>query len=55
MIGRTDGNGLLTSTNAQPIVRHNIFLENGRPVRRRNAERSQNRFAEILARAAAVG
>lgn len=29
-------------------------LENGRPVRTRNAERSQNRFAEVLARAAAV-
>jgi serine-type D-Ala-D-Ala carboxypeptidase/endopeptidase (penicillin-binding protein 4) len=31
------------------------ILENGRPVRKRNAERSQNRFAEILARAAVVG
>lgn len=30
------------------------ILENGRPVRTRNAERSQNRFAQVLARAAAV-
>jgi D-alanyl-D-alanine carboxypeptidase/D-alanyl-D-alanine-endopeptidase (penicillin-binding protein 4) len=28
-------------------------VENGRPVRTRNAERSQNRFAQVLARAAA--
>ncbi|MBZ0268926.1 DUF1565 domain-containing protein [bacterium] len=37
LIGRTDGNGLLTSANAQPIVRHNVFLENGQtdPVRGR--------------------
>lgn len=31
LIGRTDGNGLLTAANASPIVRHNIFLENGIP------------------------
>jgi D-alanyl-D-alanine carboxypeptidase/D-alanyl-D-alanine-endopeptidase (penicillin-binding protein 4) len=30
------------------------ILENGRPVKTRNAERSQNRFAQVLARAAAV-
>ena len=30
------------------------ILENGRPVRTLNAERSQNRFAEVLARAAVV-
>jgi D-alanyl-D-alanine carboxypeptidase/D-alanyl-D-alanine-endopeptidase (penicillin-binding protein 4) len=30
------------------------ILENGRPVRTRNAERSQNRFAQLLARAAAT-
>lgn len=30
-------------------------LENGHPVKTRNAERSQNRFAQVLARAAAVG
>jgi D-alanyl-D-alanine carboxypeptidase/D-alanyl-D-alanine-endopeptidase (penicillin-binding protein 4) len=30
------------------------ILENGRPVRTLSAERSQNRFAEVLARAAAV-
>ena len=29
LIGRTDGNGLLTSLQAVPSVRHNIFLENG--------------------------
>lgn len=29
LIGRTDGNGLLTSAESQPVVRHNIFLENG--------------------------
>jgi PBP4 family serine-type D-alanyl-D-alanine carboxypeptidase len=28
------------------------ILENGRPVRTRNAEQSQNRFAQVLARAA---
>jgi len=31
------------------------ILENGRPVRTRNAEQSQNRFAQVLARAAAAG
>ncbi len=31
LVGRTDGNGLLTASNAAPIVRHNIFLENGIP------------------------
>lgn len=31
LVGRTDGNGLLTATNAAPIVRHNIFVENGIP------------------------
>jgi D-alanyl-D-alanine carboxypeptidase/D-alanyl-D-alanine-endopeptidase (penicillin-binding protein 4) len=31
------------------------ILENGRPVKTRNAERSQNRFAQVLARAAAAG
>jgi D-alanyl-D-alanine carboxypeptidase/D-alanyl-D-alanine-endopeptidase (penicillin-binding protein 4) len=31
------------------------ILENGHPVRTRNAERSQNRFAQVLARAAATG
>jgi serine-type D-Ala-D-Ala carboxypeptidase/endopeptidase (penicillin-binding protein 4) len=30
------------------------ILENGRPVRTANAERSQNRFAQVLARAASV-
>jgi D-alanyl-D-alanine carboxypeptidase/D-alanyl-D-alanine-endopeptidase (penicillin-binding protein 4) len=30
------------------------IVENGRPVKRRNAERSQNRFAQVLARAAAA-
>jgi D-alanyl-D-alanine carboxypeptidase/D-alanyl-D-alanine-endopeptidase (penicillin-binding protein 4) len=30
-------------------------VENGRPVRTSNAERSQNRFAEVLARAATAG
>jgi D-alanyl-D-alanine carboxypeptidase/D-alanyl-D-alanine-endopeptidase (penicillin-binding protein 4) len=30
------------------------ILENGRPVKTANAERSQNRFAEVLARAAAA-
>jgi hypothetical protein len=29
LIGRTDGNGLLTNVNAAPSVRHNLFLENG--------------------------
>jgi D-alanyl-D-alanine carboxypeptidase/D-alanyl-D-alanine-endopeptidase (penicillin-binding protein 4) len=29
------------------------ILENGRPVKTRNAEQSQNRFAEVLAHAAA--
>ncbi len=29
LIGRTDGNGLLTSGSASPSVRHNLFLENG--------------------------
>jgi D-alanyl-D-alanine carboxypeptidase/D-alanyl-D-alanine-endopeptidase (penicillin-binding protein 4) len=31
------------------------ILENGRPVRTPNAERTQNRFAQVLARAAAAG
>jgi D-alanyl-D-alanine carboxypeptidase/D-alanyl-D-alanine-endopeptidase (penicillin-binding protein 4) len=31
------------------------ILENGRPVRTEKAEQSQNRFAQVLARAAAVG
>lgn len=37
LVGRTDGNGLLTMATAQPTVRHNIFLENGQadPVRGR--------------------
>jgi hypothetical protein len=29
LVGRTDGNGLLTSLEAAPIVRHNVFVENG--------------------------
>ncbi|MEZ5063932.1 MAG: DUF1565 domain-containing protein [bacterium] len=29
IIGRTDGNGLLTDVNALPSIRHNIFFENG--------------------------
>jgi D-alanyl-D-alanine carboxypeptidase/D-alanyl-D-alanine-endopeptidase (penicillin-binding protein 4) len=31
------------------------ILENGHPVKTRNAEQSQNRFAQVLARAAALG
>lgn len=31
VIGKTDGNGLLASADAQPSVRHNIFVENGIP------------------------
>ena len=31
LVARTDGNGLLTSTNALPLVRHNLFVENGIP------------------------
>jgi D-alanyl-D-alanine carboxypeptidase len=31
------------------------IVENGRPVKTVAAERSQNRFAQVLARAAAVG
>ena len=31
VIGKTDGNGLLASADAQPSVRHNIFLDNGIP------------------------
>ncbi len=29
LIGRSDGNGLLTVTGATPSLRHNIFIENG--------------------------
>ncbi|MCA9750722.1 MAG: DUF1565 domain-containing protein [Gemmatimonadetes bacterium] len=29
IVGRTDGNGLLTDVNALPSIRHNIFFENG--------------------------
>jgi len=29
LVGRTDGNGLITGDPSQPTVRHNIFLENG--------------------------
>lgn len=29
LVGRTDGNGALTSVNSQPTIRQNIFFENG--------------------------
>ncbi len=31
LVGRTDGNGLLTGGTANPVVRHNIHYENGTP------------------------
>ncbi len=50
--GTTDNSSALSGFVAERYVFS--IVENGRPVRALNAERSQNRFAQVLARAAAI-